>query len=286
MVYLGLRIMDKNPVERGVEDVIRTYELLDRVRLGRDIVIRDDQFAREALFDAARLVRSKGIGLSLIDTGRFEPGDLEWLIREGVRIYTSDEVRASEMELDRIVRACGAAKSFAAYFQNGPLRTGEAEGAVSVPALKRLCGSGLDLHLSNRTHARESGVVSELAENARDGRAFLAYYHHGPFAEGLPGLAERGAWIHFSDRSLRDGDPSGLGTEIARVALAAGSRAAVHVESGLPLPVLERLFAAGAVLLFRTPPSDRQSRQRSLEERARKRTLPVRACYLSPAFLP
>jgi hypothetical protein len=286
MVYLGLRIMDKNPVERGVEDVVRTYELLDRIRLGQDVVIRDDQFAREALFDAARLVRSKGIGLSLIDTGRFEPGDLEWLIRERVRIYTSDEARPNEMELDRIVRACGAAKSFAAYFQNGPLRTGEAEGAVSVPALKRLCGSGLDLHLSNRTHVREFGIVSELAESARDGRAFLAYYHHGPLVEGLPELAARGAWIHFSDRSLADEAAAGLGLEIVRGGRVSGTRAAVYVEAGLPLPVLESLFAAGAVLLFRTPPSDWRSLQRPVEQKARKRTLPVRASYLSPAFLP
>jgi hypothetical protein len=278
--------MDKNSIESGVEDVIRTYELLDRVRLGRDIVVRDDQFEREALLDAARLIRSRGIGLGLVDTGRFEPSDLEWLAGERVRIYTSDEARARESELARIVRACRAAKSFAAYFQSGPLRTGEAEGAVSVAALKRLCGSGLDLHLSNRTHAREIGLVSELAENARGGRAFLAYYHHGPLVEAVAEPAARGAWIHFSDRSLPDGASAEMGLEIARTAFASGSRAVVHVEKGLPLSVLEGLFAAGAALLFRTPPSDRRSLQKPIEGKARKRRLPVRACYLSPSFLP
>jgi hypothetical protein len=278
--------MDKNPIESGIEDVVRTYELLDRVRLGRDIVVRDDQFEREALLDAARLIRAKGIGLGLVDTGRFEPGDLEWLARERVRIYTSDEARPRETELDRIVMACRAAKSFAAYLQNGPLRAGEGEGTVSIAALKRLCGSGLDLHLSNRSHAREFGLISELAESARDGRAFLAYYHHGPLAEAMTEPAARGAWIHFSDRSLPDAASAALGLEIARAALASGSRAAVHVETGLPPSVLEGLFAAGASLLFRTPPSDRQSLQKPVEGKARKRALPLRACYLSPSFLP
>jgi hypothetical protein len=60
----------------------------------------------------------------------------------------------------------------------------------------------------------------------------------------------------------------------------------VYVERGLPLPVLERLFSAGAALLFLTAPSDRRSLQRPLEEKARKRGLPLRARYLSTAFLP
>jgi hypothetical protein len=278
--------MDKHPVERGLEDVVRTYEFLDRVRLGRDIVIRDDQFDREALFDAARLMRSRRIGLGLLDTGRFEPNDLEWLIREKARVYTSDEARPREAELARIVRACRASKSFAAFFLNGPLKAEDAPGAVSLPALQRLCALGLDLHLSNRVHRRESDALSGLAESARDGRAFLVYYHHGPLTEDMIGLAARGAWIHVADRSLEDAGAGGLALDIVRGARSAGSGVALTVHAGLPLAVLESLFAAGAFILLHTPPSDRNSLQRPFEEKAGKRKLPVRASYLTSMFLP
>jgi hypothetical protein len=286
MVYLGFRIMDKHPVEKGIEDVVRTYELLDRVRLGRDIVIRDDQFGREALLDAARAARSKGIGVGLLDTGRFEASDLEWLIREKVRCYTSDEARPSEAELARILKACRASGSFLSYLHNGPIESGLGTDRLSLAALRSLASSGMDVHLSNRAHARDLGALLELAEGVAEGRGYFAYYHHGPLAPGLTEVASRGAWVHFSDRSLETGAPTDLGLGVIRAARAAGSRAAVYVQAGLPLPVLESYFDAGAVLVFQTPPSDRRSLQKPVEQRALRRKLPLRAFYLSTAFLP
>ncbi|MGA2361676.1 MAG: hypothetical protein ABSG73_04375 [Candidatus Aminicenantales bacterium] len=278
--------MDKHPVEQGIEDVVKTYELLDRVRLGRGIVIRDDQFGREALLDVARTARSKGIGMSLLDTGRFEMSDLEWLIREKVRCYTSDEARSSEAELARILKACRASGSFLAYLHNGPIESDSGPERLSLSALRGLASSGMDVHLSNRVQARDFGTLAELAEDVADGRGYFVVYHHGPLVPGLTELASRGAWIHFSDRGLEAGAPTELGLSVIRAARAAGSRAAVYVQIGLPLPVLESLFDAGAVLLFQTPPSDRQSLQKPVEQRARRRKLPVRAYYLSTAFLP
>ena len=278
--------MDKHPIEKGIEDVVKTYELLDRIRLGRDLVIRDDQFEPEALLDAARFARSKGIRLSLLDTGRFEPSGLEWLVRERARFYTSDEARPREPELARLLKACRSARTFLAYFLNGPLQTQPATGSVSLEALKGLTSAGMDLHISNRAHARDSGALAELAENAAAGRSYFVYYHPGPLAAELAGLAAAGAWIHFPDRSLNAEDAVGLALEIARSACQAGSRAAVYVETGLSLPVLEGLFSAGAAVLFRTPPGDRESRLRPFEQKARKRELPARAFYLSTMFLP
>jgi hypothetical protein len=286
MVYLEIRIMDKHPVEQGIEDVVRTYELLDRVRLGCDIVIRDDQFGREALLDAARAARSKGIGLSLLDTGRYETSDLEWLIREKVRCYTSDEVRPSEAELARILKACRASGSFLAYLLNGPIESDAGPEKLSLSALRGLASSGMDVHFSNRVQARDLDTLAELAEAVAVGHGYFVYYHHGPLAPGLTELASCGAWVHFSDRSLEAGGPTELGLGVIRAARAAGSRAAVYVQAGLPLPVLERYFDAGAVIFFQTPPSDRRSLQKPIEQRALRRKLPVRAFYLSTAFLP
>jgi len=286
MVYLELRTMDKHPVEKGIADVVRTYELLDRVRLGRDIVIRDDQFEREVLLDAARAARSKGIGVSLVDTGRFEVSDLEWLIREKVRIYTSDETRTNEAELARILKPCRASKSFLAYFLNSPLDPADGGGKMSLAALKGLADSGMDLHFSNRVHARDFGILAELAESVKGGRGYFAYYHHGPLTSDITEVASRGAWVHFSDRSFEAGAPAEPGLALVRAARAAGSRATIYVQAGLPLPFLESLFEAGAVIFFQTPPSDRRSLQKPVERKALRRRLPARAFYLSTAFLP
>lgn len=275
--------MDKHPIEKGIEDVLRTYELLDRVRLGRDIVIRDDQFESEALLDAARAARAKKLGVGFLDTGRFEPSDLEWLIRERVRLYTSDEARPREDELARLLRACRAARTFLAYFQNGPLA---GEGGLAPDALRRLLSAGMDIHLSNRVQARDLDLLTELAEDAKAGGGTFVYYHHGPLAPALTELAARGARLHFSDRSLDSGAGDDPILALVRAAKEAGSRAVIYVEAGLPLPVLEALFEAGAVLLFQTPPSDDRSLLRPIEHKALRRKLPVRAFYLSTTFLP
>jgi hypothetical protein len=278
--------MDKHPVEKGIEDVVRTYELLDRIRLGRDIVVRDDQFARETLFDAAREARARGIRLSLVDTGRFEPSDVEWLAGEKARFYSSDEARPREDELRRILLACHQAGSFLAYFQNGPLEADPGPGTLPLGAVEGLASSGMDVHLSNRSAAREPGALGRLADAAREGRSFLVYYHHGPLGVGLAGLAARRAWVHFTDRSLPGPAAVELGRETARAAREAGSRAVVTVEKGLALADLESLFEAGAAVLFQTPPPDDASLLRPFERKARRRRLPVRAYYLSTTFLP
>jgi hypothetical protein len=278
--------MDEHPIERGIADVVRTYELLDRVRLGRDIVIRDDQFEREAVLDAARAAREKGIRVSLVDTGRFEASDLEWLIREKVRFCTSDETRTNEAELARILKACRASKSFLAYFLNGALDPADAAGRMSLAALKGLADSGMDIHISNRLHARDFAILAGLAESVKGGRGYFVYYHHGPLTADMTELASRGAWVHFSDRSLESGAPAELSLAIVRAARAAGARAAIYVRGGLPLPFLESLFEAGAVLFFQTPPSDRGSLQKPVERKALRRRLPARAFYLSTALIP
>jgi cysteine synthase len=125
-----------------------------------------------------------------------------------------------------------------------------------------------------------------LAAAAKTGRAFFVIYHLGPLAPELAGPAAHRAWIHFSDASIGD-EPSGvLAAGLARTAARAGSRAAVHVERGLPLELLETLWAAGAALVFLTPPSDDRSLLRPVERRAARRRLPVRAYHLSTSFLP
>jgi hypothetical protein len=98
-------------------------------------------------------------------------------------------------------------------------------------------------------------------------------------------ISER-AWVHFADADISEGPAADLAVETARAAAKAGSRAAIHVELGLPLVLLEQLWAAGAALLFQTPPSDDRSLLRSVEQKAARRKLPLRAYRLTTAFLP
>ena len=286
MVYVEIPKMSEHPVEKGVADVVKTYELLDRVRTRQDLVIRDDQFDHAALLDAAKYARRRRIRLSLLDTGRFDLVDLEALAREGSRVLTSDGVRPRSSDWEILLEACRGAGADLSVFWNGPLPAAEGTPAIPLQSLLDLLGRGMDLHVSNRTLERDPALLAELAAAARSGRGYCVVYHHGRLVGDLAAPAGAGAWVHFSDRGAADAAGAAVAVDIARAAAAKGARAAVHVESGLALETLEELWEAGAALLFTTPPSDDRSLLRPVERKAARRRLPARAFHLSTAFLP
>ncbi len=278
--------MEKHPLEKGVARVLGTYELLDRIRRRGDVVIRDDQFGFEVLLDAAGNSRRRGYRLRFLDTGRFETIQVEWLVREGVHLHTSDEARPDPAELSRFLAACRKARSRLAFFLNGPFGEAGGETGFSTGKLRALLEEGLDLHLTNRTGAREFPALEELAESGGPGRGTLVYTHHGPPERGLVGAAAKGTWIHLPDRDLSDSEGFGVAVDAAAAAAANRARTAVHLEKGLSVDRLEGLWLAGAVLLFKTPPSDDASLIRPIERRAARRRLPARAFYLTTDVLP
>jgi len=286
MVYLEILKMSEHPIEKGIAGVVRTYELLDRVRTRQDLVIRDDQFDHEVLLDAARYARRRRIRLSLLDTGRLGLTELEALAREGARVLTSDEARPRADEWEILLDACRTSRTLLSVFWNGPLPSAEGTGGISLQALEGLLARGMDLHVSNLNMPRDPAALAELTAGTKAGRGYLVYYHHGPLVPELAGPAGRGAWIHFSDRNSADGTWAELAVDVSRAAASSGARAAVYIERGLPLEIMEALWTAGAVLLFLTPPSDDRSLLRPIETRAAKRKLPPRAFHLSTAFLP
>ena len=278
--------MAEHPIEKGIADVVKTYELLDRVRMRQDLVIRDDQFDYEPLLDAAKYARRRRIRLSVLDTGRFGLNELEALGREGARILTSDEARPRADEWAILLEACRASRTYLSVFWNGPLPAADGSSGISLQALEDLLGCGMDLHVSNRALPREAEVIARLAAASKSGHGYFVYYHHGPLVLELAGPADRGAWIHFSDRSSADEAWAGLALAIARAAAASGARAAVYIERGLPVELLEELWAAGAALLFLTPPTDDRSLLRPIETRAARRKVSARTYFLSTSFLP
>ncbi len=278
--------MSEHPIEKGVADVVRTYELLDRVRTRQDLVIRDDQFDFTVLLEAARYAGRRRIRMSVLDTGRFGLEEIESLAKAGARILTSDEARPRAEEWEILQEACRGAGTHLSVFWNGPLPANEAATGVTFQSLVDLLGIGMDLHISNRKHARDVPTLARLAAAARKGKGNFVIYHSGPLVAELAEPAAGRAWVHFTDAAIGDKAGAILAVDIARAAAGAGSRAVVHVERGLHLELLEALWDAGAALLFTTPPSDDRSLLRSVEKRAARRKLPPRAFHLSAAFMP
>jgi hypothetical protein len=278
--------MSEKTVVDGVAGVIRTYELMDRVRTRQDLVIRDDQFDHGALLDAVGYARRRRIRVSLLDTGRFGLNEIEALARGGARVLTSDEARPRADEWLVLAEACREGGTHLAAFWTGPLPGPEGEAAIPLQTLEDLLGRGMDLHLTDRLHARDGGALAGLAGAAKKGRGYFVFYRIGPPIAELAGLARRRAWVHFTDRDAADEGWAGPAVKVARAAVSAGARAVIHVERGLPLELLEELWDAGAALVFMTPPSDERSLLRPVERKAARRKLPPRAYHLSTAFLP
>jgi hypothetical protein len=286
MVYLLIPNMSETAIADGITGVIATYELLDRVRTRQDLVIRDDQFDFAALLEAAAYAGRRRIRLSLLDTGRFGLEEIESLAKAGARILTSDTARPRPGEWEILQAACRRAGTRLSVLWEGPLPPdGEAPG-FSLLSLEDLLGLGVDFHLSDRTGPRDFATLSRLAAAAKAGRGFFVLYHAGPLVGEIVALAAGRVWVHFADADIPDGAAGVRAVEIARAAAGAGARAAVHVERGLPLETLEELWAAGAVLLFKTPPSDERSLLRPVERKAARRRLPVRAYRITTAVLP
>ncbi|MCX6568715.1 MAG: hypothetical protein NT147_06655 [Candidatus Aminicenantes bacterium] len=222
----------------------------------------------------------------MLDTGRLGLTGLEALVREGVRVLTSDETRPRADEWQVLLKAGRISRTFLSVFWNGPLPSAEGSGGITRQALEDLLARGLDLHISNLNARRDLVLISDLAAVSKSGRGNFVYYHHGPLAADLALPASRGARVHLTDGGSAEETWAGLAVATARAGAAAGARTVVRVERGLPLDVLEELWAAGASLLFLTPPSDDRSLLRPIETRAARRKVPARAYFLSMAFLP
>ena len=104
--------MTERSIEQGLVGVVQTYELLDRVRTRRDLVIRDDQFEFPALVEAARYAARRRIRMSLVDTGRLGLEEVESIARAGAWIFTSDDVRSRPDEYEILQAACRGAGIF------------------------------------------------------------------------------------------------------------------------------------------------------------------------------
>jgi len=254
-------------------------------RSAGDLVLRDDQADYPSLMEASKDRRAHGARLRLIDAGHLTAVELEQIGLSGAEIYTSDAARLTPADFFMMIDATKKGRGLLAYFHHGPLAATPETATLPFETVLEMARRGAFLYFSNKSVRRETEALTVLAEAARQGKRRLIYYHHGSISEGLEDLAGKGAWIHFlSETAAEDQDVLRLG-ELAKAAAAAGAGVVFHVERLIPVPKIEDLMAAGAHFLFRTPPSDYRSPYRSLEERASRRRLDPRACYLYCEFM-
>jgi hypothetical protein len=260
------------------------FALLDKVKKGGEFILRDDQYGFNDTLDAVKTARARGTRFDLLDTGLFSVLELEWLCGAGAHFYSSDDARADVSELQVIRKACAKGGSSAAYLVRGPFESDDQPGRPPYSILLALAGDGFILHASNREHARDVRRLSELAEEAHKGGGFLAYYYHGAADAGLVELASRGAKIHLSDKLLQERDLELL-IAVLKASPAGRSKLVLYIEKGMPFRFLKKIFNAGATLLFKTPPRDRDSPIGELERKARRRPLRPGTYYLQATFL-
>ncbi len=266
------------------EGTNKVFELIERTKSGHRIAVRDDQYDLQTFLDAGRAARGR---LGLIDTGVFEINDLDLLLRAGIDVCTSDDVRKDLGELSILTRAAKRSGAFLALLAEGGLPSPDGNEGAGFNALAELAGSGMDLHVPGSDKLkRDLEVMERLAAASRRGGSYFVYYHHGAPSPGLEALAGCGAWIHIPDRDIDAAENGESLVAAAAACKSAGSRLVVHVEKGLPIDLLKRMHAAGAHLNFLSPPSGRGSLQKALEDRAANRELPVRAYYLTLSFIP
>lgn len=262
----------------------KTYELLSLADKGKDVTVRDDQYDFSCLLDSVKRCRRKGFRFRLIDSGRLDRFQLEWLAEAGADIYTSDEARFDFSELELVNRACRRGGAIVAYFHHGPFES-EGGSAFSFPELVGIGRCGIYLHLTNRERQRDISRLNELAFGCRKGGSWLVYYHHGALEPPLAELGRNKAWIHISDQSLSEtGDA--LIVDRVKEALSRGVRFVIHIEKGVAFFLLREVMAAGAFVLMKSALFDFKSPFRILAKEARKRGPDFRSCYLFPAFMP
>lgn len=275
--------------ENGLKSPDKGYELLSQAEKGQDITVRDDQYDFPWLLDSVRLCRQRGSHFRLVDSGKLDRVQLEWLAEAGADLYTSDEVRDNFLELELVNRASKKGGGIFAYFHHGPLNDKESDEkskAIFFSDLREMGRNGIYLHLTNREREREVFRLNELAYACQKGGRWLVYYHHGPIVPSLEELGGKGAWIHISDQSLHEPEDASLVLDKVKSLLSGGTKLVLHLEKGLDFSLLQYLIGTGVFVLFKSSLFDYKSPFRNLEKKASQRKLDFRAYYLYPTFLP
>ncbi len=250
----------------------------------RDGVVRDDSGDLAGFFDLHRERRRAGGGLKLIDSGKLGIPDLERLAEAGVEVFSSDTARTDPHGLVLIGLAARKGSAPASVFIRGPFRENAGESGLSFDTILELARTGIRIAVSDGKEPRDPEALELLADACRKGGTRLVFYHAGPADASLAGLSRAGVWLHLDAAAL---DAAGVpfACDLARACRDFGGGLVLHVSANIDPDAFADLFAAGAFVLFHTPPSDYRDPRRALEDRSRRRALPADASYLFSGFM-
>lgn len=277
---------NKNDKRALVESGKRIQELLSSAARGEDITVRDDLYDFPSLLDAARICRRRISRFRLIDSGKLDRFQLEWLAEAGADIYSSDEARTDLLDLELVNTSCRRGGAVLAYFHHAPFEPEGDSPPLAFFSLLEMGRNGMYLHLTNREKERDFSQLGELAFACRRGKSWLVYYHHGALEGSLEELARNGVWLHATEKVFSQAEDRALVLDRLKEAMSAGLRLALHVEKGLEYSLLCDIIKAGAFVLFRSSLFDYRSPFKALEKKAKQKKLDFRSYYLYPDFLP
>ncbi len=269
--------------EKSTATLGQGFELLDAAGLGQHLTVRDDQYDKDWISDAAEMCREKGYHFRLIDTGRFEKTELLWLIGSGLDLYTDDRARKEFNEIEELTLECLKKNTFLAYLHTGGFDK-DKESELSVfSELKRIARCGAHIYLSSREVKREAAHIQELSVSCKEGNTRLVYYHHGPVEPVLVEAGNNGAWIHISEKSVAE-EQRLLLEDLCHSCRSGGGGLIVHLEDEAEYELVKDLIEAGAYVLFLYGLFDYRSPFRKLKEKAEQKDFDFRAYYLLHDF--
>ena len=273
-----------NSEEKLDIETLEAHKVLSKAFWMGALTVKDDQHDFPTLLDLVKTRRKINRRFSLVDSGKNESFQLEWLGQAGADIYTTNETRSNIEELELINKACRRGNAITAYLFQGPFGE-EDEKDSSFSDLINLGLNGIFVYISDHKAEYEFSQLYELASACRNGGSGLIYYHQGPVESYLGELSGYGVWIHLSDVKMEKAEDMELLIDVIKNPHSRGKCFILHVEKKWEILQLKDILDAGAFILFKSPPSDYKSSLRPVEDRARKKKLDFRAYYLYPEFL-
>lgn len=249
---------------------------------GSGLTIRDDLFDVSLLRDAVRWCRMVGTRFRLVDSGRLDRSQLEWLLEAGADLYTSDEFDRDIGQLEGLVKALRRGKALMAYHARDPFPSSSAEAPPFD--LFRLGRSGAYVHVSNREHALDPGALEQLARECEAGGAHMVFYAHGEFSSDWQDLARCRLWCHVDESSLAAPESRTAFEEVLKTSRQR-ARFVLLTEGKLDALWLQDLMRAGVILRFQKKQFDYRSSYSPLEKASSGKRLPITAYYLYPDYL-
>lgn len=244
---------------------------LERQEKKSRLILRDDLYDLPVLRDILGKAASRKIRVSLLDSGRFAPAELEQLADFPFSFYTSDVSRSDFQVLSQINLGLKRRGCRLFYFLQGELQENF--------GLWNNVGLFEAIYVSGREKDRPLELLAGLAEEVSHGRTSLAYYHHKKLEENLARVCLKNCWLHVSNKNFEE-DAEIMILDLLGEIKKYGGRPVVHVDRGQSYQFLKRLADAGAFLVFNLPPLEPASRIFSLSESWQKKKLPEKAFYL------